>query len=409
MIETIIIVNDFAEIKGGADKIAIETAIMLTKVIPHVILFSTCGPINHELQKSSVKIICLDQVDILRNTKIKASIQGIWNMSAKSKFDELLKKTSNKNTIIHFHSWTKAISPSLFYSALKYKFKIVYTLHDYFFYCPNGGYYNFNTSSTCKLKALSRKCLITNCDSRSYSHKVWRSIRQAVFNFVTRKYNQIDIITISKLNNKIAIQNKKTNHILHFIPNTIQMASLNTKDMNDTSERIHYAFIGRMSKEKGIDLFCQACSELGYPAIVIGNCSNIDSYIKKYPEIQFTGWKKYNEIKEYLKTIKALVFPSHWYEAAPLTTKEIASYGIPLIVSNICAAEEDVLDGENGYLFESGNIESLKKAMLKLNNSNWEIMNKKALEVFDRRKYSEETYIHNLIELYGKILTCKSN
>ena len=39
----------------------------------------------------------------------------------------------------------------------------------------------------------------------------------------------------------------------------------------DPSKNEYYLYVGRVSKEKGVDLFCQAISELDYKGIVVGD------------------------------------------------------------------------------------------------------------------------------------------
>ena len=48
-----------------------------------------------------------------------------------------------------------------------------------------------------------------------------------------------------------------------------------------------------------------------------------------------------------------------------LVVAEMKSYGIPCIVPDRCAASEQIEEGKTGYIFESGNLESLKECICK--------------------------------------------
>ncbi len=74
--------------------------------------------------------------------------------------------------------------------------------------------------------------------------------------------------------------------------------------------------------------------------------------------ISFVGWKNRKEVFEYMKTARALVFPSLWYEAAPLTVPEALSIGLPCIVSDCCAAIDYIDDEKKGHVF--GSLSELK-------------------------------------------------
>ena len=91
MTKTVVIVCDGANINGGANRVAIETAIGLKKADWNVVLFAGSGPIERELINIGVKIVCLDQIDILSDKcRTRAIIQGLWNYKAYISLYELL-------------------------------------------------------------------------------------------------------------------------------------------------------------------------------------------------------------------------------------------------------------------------------------------------------------------------------
>ena len=98
-----------------------------------------------------------------------------------------------------------------------------------------------------------------------------------------------------------------------------------------------------------------------------------------------------------MKNAKALIFPSKLYEGAPLTTKEALSLGIPCIVSDNCAAKDDILNN-NGLLF---NIE--KKDL-----------SKKIFEIIKNEiKYTKikfdinDNYVNDIYKCYDEIINKK--
>ena len=50
-----------------------------------------------------------------------------------------------------------------------------------------------------------------------------------------------------------------------------------------------YLFVGRLSPEKGCDLFCEAASRAGVDAIVIGGGTELKRLSDSYPDIKFMG------------------------------------------------------------------------------------------------------------------------
>lgn len=400
-LHTIIIVNDTPNMEGGASKVAITEAVSLSKMGYQIYFFSAMPLKNRNTGDSDITYINLDQYDILNDpSRARAITQGIWNCKAKKEFECLLFSLSKENTILHFHSWTKSLSSSLFKVAKKYNFKTVVTLHDYFAFCPNGGFFNYKQKTICSLNPLSVKCLFSNCDSRSYFHKLWRCIRQMVQNRQLYS-NKIHFITISQLNNKIA-KKYLSNSLVYHLDNPIELGE---SQLIYEKVPFKYVFIGRISPEKGVDLFCQSLSQLNLQGMIIGDGDQIDRYIELYPNIEFVGWKNKSEIDVLIRNSKALIFPSLLYEGSPLTTKEVAAMGIPAIVPDINAANEDVIDGVTGFYFKSGDIESLKRSILKMEHSDWFVLRDNTLKYFSRERYKLENHIKNLLQIYEQIMS----
>lgn len=402
-LKNIIIINDSAHITGGAGKVAFLSAEGLVKKGLHVILFTAVAPIDPKLLDMGVEVICLEQYDILSDpNRLRAIQQGLWNIQAKSKLESILEKYSPENTIVHFHAWIKALSPSLLATTAKYKYKVVITLHDYFLFCPNGGLFNYQTKQICDLKAASLKCLLNNCDARSYPQKIWRYLRHIVQSISFCKNENISIILISALNRQLAEP-----YLAHKVKYWFDLKNpieLNKADIVDISKNNIYLFIGRLSAEKGVDLFCRAITELGLKGCVLG-----DGYLKEkleneYPNIDFTGWVSGKQKEEWIKKGKALIFTSLWYEGAPLTIIEMKSYGIPCIVPDRCAASEEIIDGKTGYIFQSGSLESLKECISKYEHTDVLEFQKDILKNFDSQVYSLDSHTKSLVSIYNTVL-----
>lgn len=403
MLKNIILINDTAFIKGGAEKVAIYSAIGLAQKGYNVILFTAIGPVDPNLKKYNINVICLNQYDILNDPKrLRAIKQGIWNHKAKHVFEQTLIKYSPKDTIIHFHSWTKALSSSLFAVTSKLHFSVVITSHEYFTICPNGGLFDFKHKKICTYSPLSFSCLKCNCDVRSYPQKLWRFIRQIIFRHVLLP-NKIYIIFISNLTEHI-ILSQIGQYIKKYyrLTNPIELNQHNPVSIigNDT-----YLFIGRLSTEKGAELFCKAITELGLKGCVLGQGYLLNDLKTKYPNIDFAGWVTGKDKEELIRKGKALVFPSLWYEGAPLTIMEMKSYGMPCIVPDRCAASEEIINEKTGLIFKSGNYDSLKAAIEKYEESDIQEFQNNIISSFTAENYSIQNHLNGLLEIYNNILT----
>ena len=403
-IKNIIIINDFAFINGGAGKVALTSAMQLSQKGYNVTIFTAVGPIDKHLIEAGCQVVCLNQYDILSNpNRLYAIKQGIWNKSALQKFNDLLKDFNPQNTIIHFHAWCKSLSSSILAAKTLSKFKIIITLHDYFLFCPNGGLFNYKKQSICHIIPSSFKCYKCNCDVRSYPQKIWRDIRQSIQWNIIKKNKNIHIIYISQLNKEVSYSHLKPYTKDWFLVKNPVDISTNISHINISTNQT-YIFMGRLSKEKGAELFCKAITELNLKGCVLGDGYLRETLERKYPNIEFAGWVNGEKKMEYLKKAKALIFPSLWYEGAPLTIIEMKALGIPCIVPDLCSASEEIENNITGLIFKSGDIEALKKAINIFEKKGPEFYQKNLIENFNPKEFTIEQHCKNLIDVYNQVI-----
>jgi glycosyltransferase involved in cell wall biosynthesis len=402
--KTVVIVNDACYLTGGAGKVALSSAVGLAKRGLRVMVFSAMGNGEEKIfEREGVEVVCLYQQDILDDPRrLRAIGQGLYNLKAKRVFEKMLQSLSREMTVVHFHGWTKALSASLFSITAKYKFRIAITAHDYFSICPNGGLFNYKKQRICGMQPMGIGCIYSDCDCRKYAHKVWRIFRQFIQNRTLWENKPIWFISISRLNREL-IEKYLQGRNIRFcdIDNPVD---LNESNPIRVQENDIYFFIGRLSAEKGVDLFCEAITSLGLKGVVLGDGYMLPDLKRNYPNIGFLGNIKSGRMGELLHSCRALIFPSLWYEGAPLTIIEVMSYGIPCVVPDMCSAAENIIDGETGYIFKSGNLESLKQAIMKIQTTDISYISTNIIQSFEPIQYSMDTHLNKLINLYRDIL-----
>ena len=128
---------------------------------------------------------------------------------------------------------------------------------------------------------------------------------------------------------------------------------------------------------------------------------------KKYPNIEFIGYKTGAELTELVSNASFIIVPSQWYENNPMTIVEGYSYGKPVIGANIGGIPEIIEDGKTGYLFESGDSDDLVSMVSKadsLSDKEYEKMSKNARQ-FAEDNFNPEIHYQKLLTIYKKVLT----
>lgn len=359
----VLIVNDTAAVIGGAASVAIQTADLLAGAGNEVVFFAAKGPIDDRLKNNPrIEVVLLNQELCLEDkNKINGAFRGLFNVSAYRQLRALLHK-DHTIQVTHVHSWTKALSSSIFLALKKAKISTALTVHDYFLSCPNGGFYDYRRCNICPLRPMSWKCIARNCDRRNYLQKVYRVVRTGIQSRILRDWMP-RLIHVSDFARRVLMR-QSTRYDGVVIPNPI--VEVNPEYVNCVANK-KFAYVGRVDKEKGVDLFCEAATQIGAEAKVIGSGDELEDLKRRYPKIEFLGWQQQKSIPRLLNDVRCCVFPSLWYETAGLTLVEIMrECGIPFIVSSRTASRDLIENNVTGWLFETGNVQSLESEMEKV-------------------------------------------
>ena len=106
--------------------------------------------------------------------------------------------------------------------------------------------------------------------------------------------------------------------------------------------------VSRVSKEKGLDDFCQ----LPYPnKVLVGDGPYLLELTKKYPEVEFTGVMKGNQLADYYRNAKCFVFPSK-ADTFGVVMIEAMACGTPVAAYPVTGPIDVVDQGQTGWLNE---------------------------------------------------------
>jgi len=141
-----------------------------------------------------------------------------------------------------------------------------------------------------------------------------------------------------------------------------------------------FVFVGRIVSDKGINELIKAFSELktaenneltSIKLLLVGGLeSDLDplhpetlAEINHNKDIISAGFQQ--DVRPFFAISDALVFPSY-REGFPNVVMQAGAMGLPSIVSDINGCNEIIVEGENGLIIPSKNVEKLKEKMLTL-------------------------------------------
>jgi glycosyltransferase involved in cell wall biosynthesis len=405
VLEHVVVVTDSLTVDGGSAKVALSSAIALAESGLQVTVFAAAGQASPELAAcANLRIVCTEQGDALSSrNRLAGAVRGLWNRRARSRMTALLATLDPARTVVHVHSWTKALSASVVASAVRAKFPVVLTLHEYFTACPTGCLYLHRDRAVCTIAPMSLACVTKDCDSRSYAFKLYRVVRQ----MIARSFGCIpsgiaEYITVSRFSRRILEPLLPARRRMHAVDNPVD-AVREPRAHAEASDT--FVFVGRLSAEKGGLLLAEAARLAGVRVVFIGDGAEREAVLAVNPQAQFTGWLDRAGVTAHLRAARCVVVPSLWYETLGLVVLEAAALGVPAIVPNGTAARDLVVPGKTGLAFERGNALDLAAQLRALADASLtERLSRNAYDAFWSKPPTMAAHVDELLSTYAGVL-----
>lgn len=172
-------------------------------------------------------------------------------------------------------------------------------------------------------------------------------------------------------------------------------------------ERVHFLFLGRIMKEKGMDELFYAVRKLkeeGFTFILdlVGFFEDeYEAEVKKLQEEEIAVFHGFQtETRPYYGMADCVVMPSY-HEGMSNVILEAAATGRMVITSDIPGCKEAVEHGKTGFLCEAGNKESLYQVMKRFLEMSLEerVQMGKAARGKMEREFAKEMIVEKTIEV----------
>jgi glycosyltransferase involved in cell wall biosynthesis len=149
------------------------------------------------------------------------------------------------------------------------------------------------------------------------------------------------------------------------------------RQVKTTGPQTRFCYLGNVLPFKGLHVLMEAFKALppGKAALTIyGGRKPWHETYEYYDElkrqgrglcIDFPGEYQRENLAEILSDQDIVILPSVWPETFSLVIREANLMGLPVIASRIGAIPEAVEEGVNGFLFEPGHVEQLRRLMLR--------------------------------------------
>ena len=331
-------------------------------------------------------------------SKVKAFTRPFGDGETKRKFSQLL--DDFQPDVVHLNNIHTQLSPVIAELAHEHGCRVVWTLHDYKLLCPrydclreiSGKFancelcFNGNKKACLEYKCMKGSKLASFIGYREAVKWNRERLEKATDVFVCPSQFMADKMVQG------GFEKRKMKTICNFID--VEKCRFSNTERTENTEK-YYCFIGRLSHEKGARTLIEAANQLPYKLVVIGGGPLMDELKAVAKDnVEFVGFKQWEDIKQLVGKARFSVIPSEWYENNPLSVIEAQCLGTPVLGANIGGIPE-----LTKYTFESGNVEDLKEKIEGMWNATFDY---KKLASESMARYDAESYYRQIMEVYKK-------
>lgn len=329
--------------------------------------------------------------------KLMALTRPFGSQEVKRKFGRLLDDFNPD--VVHINNVHTQLSPVIAELARKRGVRVVWTLHDYKLLCPRYDCLRDDKEICEKCFGGDKSlCKVYRCMKGSWLASEI-GYREAVMWNRERLEACTDLFICPSrfMAEKMALGGFRKDK-LRVLCNFIDVEKCR-KD--DYSKDDYYCYVGRLSHEKGVATLVEAAARLPYRLKVIGGGTLLEQLKIKNEQlmgnVEFLGYRQWDEIKEIEGRARFTVIPSEWYENNPLSVIEAECIGTPVLGARIGGIPELIDEGVSGMIFESGNAADLAEKIKAMYNTDFDY---KAIAYTAMRRYNAESYYEEIMKIY---------
>lgn len=404
----ILSINKFYYVFGGSDKYFFELNQLHEQAGHHIIPFAMQHPKNFTTpyEEYFVSEVNYWNGPSFRD-KIKASGRIFYSSEANRKIRRLIEAT--QPDIAHIHLIYHQISPSILPVIKEYNIPIVQTLHDYKPICPTYSLVsNGKICEQCRGKKFYNATL-QRCNHNSITAS-FLNTAEMYAHHALRWYDIPDMyITPSNfMRTKIIEFGMSADKIVH-IPNFVDTSQYKYSKKMDN----YFIYLGRLHQIKGVRTLLLAMEKIrksNAKLLLIGDGPQRAELEKLAQEldlsnVEFCGYQTGEKLLTLLENTMFNVLPSEVYENCPMSVLELMAVGKPTVGARIGGIPELIEDGEDGLLFESGNVDDLAEKL----NYLWENPSRciemgKAARKKVVKNYNPDLHYQEILQIYEQIV-----
>jgi len=396
---------------GGAEQAVYRIAKMLAKEGIENVIAATKPKKQPDEKKEEFKFYSIPVMQDILGDKFGGFFKRPFDPLAYLSIYRLFRKV--KPDIVHLHNFGN-IGFGAILAAKKLKIPVVFSLYDYWCFCPIQTLIKQDYAICTKFHGP--QCLDCLNSRQDMLQKTFISMRQRMFDsFLFQKVDKFIALSdfVSGLLQKYGIRKEKISVV------RLPMEKLNLR--NERIKKNSILFVGWIVPRKGLHVIINAMPKIlkevpNAKLYVDGQEDPYEEVYKKEIEskIKEKQLKKHvflfkkqekGKIQKLIAKSEVLVVPEQWQNMSPLIVIECMMFGKGIVASNIGGIPELIQNKKTGLLAEPGSSEDFARKII------WALKHKKEMDKIRKnarkvaiRLFDEKIAVKKLVGVYSSLI-----
>jgi len=266
--------------------------------------------------------------------------------------------------LAHVHNTWYRLSPSVINALKRRSVPVVMTVHNYRMMCANAVFFRDGSPCTDCLGRQPWRSVVHRCYRDSAAQSFIAAGTIVINRSMNTWENGVDRFVVStKFVEDRLIEAGFPRDRMRIVPPLIPDAGPRTQPPSASSAVV---YVGRVDQGKGLETVFEAWRRMPAPfeLLVVGEGPLRASFeALEVPRVRFLGWRDRADVERILRTSRAMVFPSAYFETLGLSLAEGLAAGLPVIAGSVGTRPEVLGNDGAGWLVEPTDTDEWESAL----------------------------------------------
>lgn len=391
-------VNNFHSLRGGSDRIYLETGALLAEAGHEVMWFSGAHSENIAADGPAGFAPVAD----LQRARPAELPRFLYNRSAAQTLERLI-QTEGRPDVAHLHIYHGGLTTAILPVLRRHRVPVVQTAHEYKLACPvyrleRDGRPCTDCITGSKFNVVRHRC---KSGSALQSAVLWAESHVSRLGGDIRNVDQI--LCVSARQKELLAQAGVPQDKLALCYNFVDTERFRPRPTAE--KQPYFLYFGRIETLKGVPEVVAAAKATGLPVKIVGDgtwAEALADAVRDLPQVEFLGRRDGDALAQLIAQAKAVLVPSRWEEPFGLTVVEALASGTAVIGASIGAIPELLREGVDGRLVPPGDSAALAEAMCGLGLETAIAMGQAGRERVETR-FNSAVYTDRLLKIYSDL------